>query len=44
MGEEYAKMIDWCNKVGHDVDIDELESSNNIKLVRLDEWIAASTW
>ena len=44
MGEEYAKMIDWFNKVGYDVDIDELESSNNIKMVKLDEWIPASGW
>jgi len=44
MGEEYAKMVDWFNKVGYDVDIDELESSNNIKLVKLDEWIPASGW
>jgi len=44
MGEEYAKMIDWFNKVGYDVNIDELESSNNIKLVKLDEWVAASAW
>ena len=44
MGEEYAKMVDWFNKVGYDVDIDDLESSNNIKLVKLDEWIPASGW
>ena len=44
MGEEYAKMFDWFNTVGYVVDIDELESSNNIKLVKLDEWIPASGW
>jgi len=44
MGEEYAKMIDWFNKVGYDVNIDALESSNNINLVKLDEWISASSW
>ncbi|MCH8929159.1 MAG: NmrA/HSCARG family protein [Candidatus Marinimicrobia bacterium] len=44
MGEEYAKMFDWFNKVGYDVNIDELESSNDIKLVKLEEWIPASGW
>lgn len=44
MGEEYAKMFDWFNKVGYEVNIDELESANDIKLVKLDEWIPASGW
>lgn len=44
MGEEYAKMFDWFNTVGYEVNIDELESANDIKLVKLDEWIPASGW
>jgi len=44
MGDEYAKMIDWFNTVGYEVNIDELESANDIKLVKLDEWIPTSGW
>jgi len=44
MGEEYAEMFDWFNKVGYEVNIDELESANDIKLVKLDEWITTSGW
>lgn len=44
MGEEYAKMFDWFNTVGYEVNIDELESANDIKLVKLDEWISTSGW
>ncbi len=44
MGDEYAKMIDWFNTVGYGVNIDELESANDIKLVKLDEWIPTSGW
>jgi len=44
MGDEYAKMIDWFNTVGYEVNIDELESENDIKLVKLDEWIPTSGW
>ena len=44
MGDEYAKMINWFNTVGYEVNIDELESANDIKLVKLDEWIPTSGW
>ena len=44
MGDEYAQMIDWFNTVGYEVNIDELESANDIKLVKLDEWIPTSGW
>jgi len=44
MGDEYAKMINWLNTVGYEVDIENLESANDIKLVKLDEWIPASGW
>jgi len=44
MGDEYAQMIDWFNTVGYEVNIDELESANDIKLIKLDEWIPTSGW
>ena len=40
MGDEYATMVDWFNKVGYSVDIEDLESSNDIKLNRFSEWLS----
>jgi len=36
MGDEYAKMIDWFNTVGYEVNIDELESANDIPVNGVD--------
>lgn len=40
MGEEYAVMVDWFNKVGYSVDIDELEKSTDLKLEKFSDWVS----
>ena len=40
MGDEYATMVDWFNKVGYSVDIEDLERSNNIRMKRFNEWLS----
>ena len=44
MGEEYAVMVDWFNKVGYTVDIDELEKSTDLRLEKLSDWVAEVDW
>ena len=44
MGDEYATMVDWFNKVGYSVDIAELERSNDIKMKRFNEWLLEVEW
>ena len=44
MGDEYAGMVDWFNRVGYTVDIAELERSNDIKMKRFDEWLLEIDW
>lgn len=44
MGEEYAVMVDWFNKVGYTVDIDELEKTSDLKLKKFSEWVAEVDW
>ncbi len=44
MGDEYATMVDWFNKVGYSVDIEDLERSNDIKMKRFNEWLSEVEW
>lgn len=44
MGDEYATMVDWFNKVGYNVDIADLERSNDIKMKRFNEWLLEVEW
>jgi len=44
MGEEYAVMVDWFNKVGYSTDIDELEKSTDLKLKKFSDWVAEVDW
>ena len=44
MGEEYAGMVDWFNKVGYSVDIDELEKSTDLKLEKFGDWVSNIDW
>ena len=44
MGEEYAGMVDWFNKVGYSVDIDELEKSTDLKLEKFSDWVSNIDW
>lgn len=40
MGEEYAVMVDWFNKVGYSVKIDELENSTDLELEKFSDWVS----
>ena len=44
MGEEYAGMVDWFNKVGYSVDIDQLEKSADLKLEKFSDWVSNIDW
>lgn len=44
MGEEYAGMVDWFNKVGYSVDINELEKSTDLKLEKFSDWVSNIDW
>ncbi|MCH7955821.1 MAG: NmrA/HSCARG family protein [Candidatus Marinimicrobia bacterium] len=44
MGEEYAGMVDWFNKVGYSVDIDVLEKSTDLKLEKFSDWVSNIDW
>lgn len=39
MGEEYAKMVDWFNRVGYDVNIDALRDSYDVELTSFKDWV-----
>ncbi|MGE5681651.1 MAG: NmrA/HSCARG family protein [Bacillota bacterium] len=39
MGDEYAKMMDWFNKVGYDVDIDALRQNYDVDLTSFKDWV-----
>ena len=44
MGEEYAGIVDWFNKVGYSVDIDQLEKSADLKLEKFSDWVSNIDW
>lgn len=39
MGDEYAKMVDWFNNVGYDVDIDALRDNYDVDLTSFKDWV-----
>lgn len=44
MGEEYAVMVNWFNKVGYTVDIGELEKSIDLELEKFSGWVSKIDW
>lgn len=39
MGEEYAHMVDWFNRVGYDVDIEALRQNYDVELTSFKDWV-----
>lgn len=42
MGHEYARMVEWFNNVGYDVNIDQLKDTYDVELTSFREWIRQS--
>lgn len=39
MGDEYANMMEWFNRVGYDVDIEALRQNYDVELTSFREWV-----
>jgi uncharacterized protein YbjT (DUF2867 family) len=39
MGDEYANMMEWFNRVGYDVDIEALRQNYDVDLTSFKEWV-----
>ncbi|MEN7547224.1 NmrA/HSCARG family protein [Rapidithrix thailandica] len=44
MSEDFALMFEWFEKVGYDVDIDQLARDYGIQPIQLTEWAKRSDW
>lgn len=44
MNEMTAKLLEWFDRVGFDVDIPALGKHHGMRLTRLDEWAAQANW
>ncbi|HVT44665.1 MAG TPA: NmrA family NAD(P)-binding protein [Thermoanaerobaculia bacterium] len=42
--EDYALMLEWFDRVGYDVVIEELERELGVRTTKLEEWAASVTW